>query len=628
MTTRIAGLLLALTVSCATPRSGRPGPDEPNPAPSAAASNSAEDAGTSVSNPPGSPLTIVTDPKVLVALEAAGFSLGEVLDGQRAKSARELSQKEGYGSLIQVLEKDIAATGYRDALSGVGLAYAHRLFNVRWLRAASARYELVGVVNRMDRRAFEPAHCGETRFVYRLAYTTKVKDIEVDSRLPMTVNVVAWQPGPMSGEAVPCVATLKRWVVPESGSEHLSAWLASDAGPLPRSRPFVDLKSVEIDLQSMRWPATVHPSMAGHAEYVLRVFHRDDKTFVPATLENQINVPRLRSKPALSRELLAWLKAPEQRAAIDAGTVAVPEKFLAKAALSVTPRGLERLGNRPFRQLFSAKDFGDWDGGKRSYTRSAEELIRRLDELSCTGCHQSRSVAGFHLLGLERRSDKKVDALAIAASPHLVDELGLRQKAYEALLAGKSLDRPRPLAERDPASPGVWGSHCALAKEDFADWKCASGLVCTPALGGSLVGVCQESEPAIGAACETGTVTQKSDPHRDRVHDVKKTACREGVCEDNSVGFPGGMCSAGCNPKDKNAVCGGIAILVDFNDCIARHKPFESCITQNTRPANLRACDENRPCRDDYVCAETPNGGGCIPPYFLFQLRVDGHPSP
>lgn len=30
--------------------------------------------------------------------------------------------------------------------------------------------------------------------------------------------------------------------------------------------------------------------------------------------------------------------------------------------------------------------------------------------------------------------------------------------------------------------------------------------------------------------------------------------------------------------------------------------------------------------RDDYICARTPDGNGaCIPPYFLFQLRVDGH---
>ncbi|MBL9111705.1 MAG: hypothetical protein JNM74_20645, partial [Myxococcales bacterium] len=46
----------------------------------------------------------------------------------------------------------------------------------------------------------------------------------------------------------------------------------------------------------------------------------------------------------------------------------------------------------------------------------------------------------------------------------------------------------------------------------------------------------------------------------------------------------------------------------------------------------LQTCDVANQCRDDYVCARVPgpNGttvGGCVPPYFIFQLRVDGPPS-
>jgi hypothetical protein len=42
----------------------------------------------------------------------------------------------------------------------------------------------------------------------------------------------------------------------------------------------------------------------------------------------------------------------------------------------------------------------------------------------------------------------------------------------------------------------------------------------------------------------------------------------------------------------------------------------------------LRACDADQPCRDDYLCALTPAGkGACLPPYFVFQMRVDGHPA-
>ena len=43
--------------------------------------------------------------------------------------------------------------------------------------------------------------------------------------------------------------------------------------------------------------------------------------------------------------------------------------------------------------------------------------------------------------------------------------------------------------------------------------------------------------------------------------------------------------------------------------------------------AGLRACDAATPCRDDYLCVRLDAGrGACIPPYFVFQMRVDGHP--
>jgi hypothetical protein len=123
-------------------------------------------------------------------------------------------------------------------------------------------------------------------------------------------------------------------------------------------------------------------------------------------------------------------------------------------------------------------------------------------------------------------------------------------------------------------------------------------------------------------------VSSSADAHRDRVTLTAARACPgEQVCEATSVGFPGGMCATRCGEGGPQAACGAIALLTPFNNCIARGEPFEVCVRANVRPADLRRCDFTHPCRDDYICARADqNHGTCIPPYFLFQMRVDGHP--
>ena len=44
-----------------------------------------------------------------------------------------------------------------------------RVFNEKWLGSGDGLYVLSGVVNRMDRRDFDPDYCGELRFIYRRA---------------------------------------------------------------------------------------------------------------------------------------------------------------------------------------------------------------------------------------------------------------------------------------------------------------------------------------------------------------------------------------------------------------------------------------------------------------------------
>jgi hypothetical protein len=194
------------------------------------------------------------------------------------------------------------------------------------------------------------------------------------------------------------------------------------------------------------------------------------------------------------------------------------------------------------------------------------------------------------------------------------------------MLADKAPDFSAPFAEHG-AAQGSYGQACALDQDpSFAGWTCPTGLVCSSIEAGSKasIGQCLPAVPRVGDACERGSVTPRADFLRDRMSQQKVEGCPDMICNRSGVGFPGGMCTADCNAP--GAACGAIAILDPFNACLARGQSFLSCIRGNVRPAGLRACDEQNPCRDDYVCARAKTGGGaCLPPYFVFQLRVDGH---
>lgn len=548
------------------------------------------------------PVLLVTSPAALQAAEKSGAGFARWMNGETAQSAdgvttnQALMRAPAWRSIAEPLGASLAGIQRRDKQAGVGVSrYPHRLFDARWLASPDAFFELVGVANRMDRRPFQDGACGETRLVYRLAYRTA----EMQSRLPMTVNVELRGDAPDANGS--CASAAKRWQPPQASmaDEALGRWLVSADGPLaPRRLEHGRIAQVTTNLQSVRWPSAVRPDLGGHAEYMLRAFrwNAPSKRFDVAPLENTPDVAKLKANAPLRKELEQWLQQPANLRALDEATLRIPEKFLATEAISVAPRGLERLANRPFAQVFAP---GEWQAVAGSRTlQSPQAVLRRLDDLSCMGCHQSRAVAGFHLLGVDRRGASRTfttgNALAVPHSPHVQDELARRGTYVQASLSTQRPDPFRPLAEPDDA-----------------------GTVA--------------EKPTVGARCEPTRITQSANPWLDRAEKLPRISC-EGlfsVCEKTSVGFPGGMCSGPCDPNDRNGTCGGIAILSDFNSCLAANKPFGECLAKHTRPGNLRSCSAQQACRDDYICAQAegqPEGrGACIPPYFLFQMRVDGH---
>lgn len=612
---------LGLFAGCQPPPATPPAPT-PGPPPEVRPPALAPRTGPKTEPPLAKPLLALTDQTALLELERLGFGFQRFVlgaSGDTRDNAAGYLESARYRELVTVLERELLRIRTADRASGVGMRYAHRVFDARWLRAQAFRFELVGVVNRIDRRAFAPDTCGELRLIYRLAYDHAIDGQHVRSRVPLTLNVVRWLPANPS-----CADQARRWLVRATDGPALAQELTTAPGPLsePVLRETV-AKSIEVDLQSVRWPATVRPNMTGHAEYLLKVFRVHADRWEESALENTPDVTLLRARPGLRAELWQWLHTPEALRATDAGTVVVPEKFLAKRAVSVAPHGLARLANRPYTELFStAAPPSASELPEYASLASQEGLLRRLDGLTCMGCHQSKSLAGFHLLG-EDAADQEVDALAVPFSPHFSDDLQRRTNYVTRLLSGDATTEARPPAER--AGKGGYGAHCGL-DASFAEWTCASDYTCKR-LHDAKVGQCMPVNAEVGDVCETGTVRPAANPHRDLVHLDRPSDCGPARrCERSAVGFPGGMCSGGCSNLTGEAVCGGIALLTEFNQCLARGLPFETCVQEQTRPGALRACSTNAACRDDYVCARMPDGvGACIPPYFLFQLRVDGH---
>jgi hypothetical protein len=113
--------------------------------------------------------------------------------------------------------------------------------------------------------------------------------------------------------------------------------------------------------------------------------------------------------------------------------------------------------------------------------------------------------------------------------------------------------------------------------------------------------------------------------------DTWSTAAR--TCHVNHRGFPGGMCTAECTTEgehDGESICARIPHFGFEHECFAPGVAIEQCLRdpRNTVLERLRVCSRTEPCRDDFVCASVPglprDRGACVPPYFLFQTRVDG----
>jgi hypothetical protein len=618
-----------------------------------------------------------TDAALMQELDGRGLSLGAMLSPGWQRGAatpvvnnRQLSAIPALKTLLGATNRRLVRCSSRDITTGVGIACLKRLFDRSYLYASFARFELVGVVNRMDRAWNPRLPCGEVRLLYRLAYATTTREGPTRSRLPMTLNLVMKTKD--AADPSTCAAIARRWL--DAGEQidarpavppgEFANRLLGPGGPLALIDPAL-IDRIETNIQSLRQPATIVPAFGGNAEYQLAVYRYNPATrvFDPQVMENQIDRERLLADPALLAALKAWLFEPQQMKALDHGIVDIPKAYLATTAISVAPGGVSRSRNRPFDGLVSDEEAQDAlrraaaAGVKLANMSSAYGVQRRLDDITCVGCHQSRAIGGFHFMGADRRENLQelpANAIFVPGSAHFYGEAPRRRAIVEAMAEGRTPDylrsfsaRPRKSLAAGLTGTGIhngWGATCYKGEDkSFKAWTCADGLVCRALHESDAdpgMGLCvTRGRPKVGDAVEFGRVITAgygSDmfarttprPGAALVPPQVDIDTRSHAAAPQKGGFLGGMVrTRTCEALPEEAICARAAGN-GFNDCLGDGHNFETCVTQHTNLEGLRVCDQLRPCRDDYICVATnkKGRGACLPPYFLFQFRVDGHP--
>jgi hypothetical protein len=413
---------------------------------------------------------------------------------------------------------------------GVGASFDWQMFDRDLLYSARTRFVLAGIVNRMDRAYVSPETCGEIRLIYRLTRVDTAAGESEPLRLPMTLNVVLKAKGAKTlaaGDiAITCRDIARRWLAtaewPQAGAD-LATRLMSPGGPLALIEP-VDIDRIETNLQIAHAPKSAVRDF--RTDYLLKVFrfNTQARVFEEAPLENQIDRDRILADENLKRDFKAWLLDPGHFSEFDRGTLLIPERFLAKGAIASTPAGFDPSDLQPEFGLMQGEGttanpvFGEGDvvtvlkkatenGVTLQNIRSPAGFDRRLNDVTCAGCHQTRGIGGFHFPGVDWMAAKPSNSTVVPASPHFFGDQVRRRDILASLRDGRQPDYSRGFSSRPQLRGSTelagteyddgWGAHCYLQKPKAADndksfrpWTCAEGLTCQPAGNASRMGMC------------------------------------------------------------------------------------------------------------------------------------------
>lgn len=406
---------------------------------------------------------------------------------------------------------------------GVGDGFDVQLFDRTTLNASDARFVLAGIVNRMDRAYVSEESCGEIRLIYRLTrFKAEADGGKTMSRLPMTLNLILKpkRDGQVDGKgnALTCGELARRWL---AGGDD---WRDSIDTVFFPYDPILD--RIETNMQIAVMPKSQNRDF--RTDYLLKVFKYNaaSQVFEEAPLENQIDRDRILADGDLARDFKAWLLEPDHLRDFDRGTVLIPERYLAKAAIAPTPAGLGSSELQPEFGLMQGEGkgegrsegvFTDQDvvgalkraaerGIEMRNIRSVAGFQRRLNDVTCAGCHQIRGIGGFHFPGVDWTVEKPSNATIVPGSPHFFGDQVRRRDILKAFAEGKHPDFSRGFADRPQVRGSAelagteyqdgWGAHCysqgtgsAGRDASFTSWTCAKGLACQ-VTGASRMGMC------------------------------------------------------------------------------------------------------------------------------------------
>lgn len=648
-----------------------------------------------------------------------------------------------------------------------------------FLTDAGSRVELVGIVNRMDRQFIkdptlhlskEQLRCGEISLIYRFSYS--IRSGNQSSRLPVTMNIVLPAvPFDRNGR-INCQIVAQRWQSelakdPARDPQQVVRDLMDvQTGPLA----FIsgrDILRLELNMQAYRKSAEADDNDFGtEAAYIIRVFKWDDENrlFLPDILRNQVDRDKVlctlgsdncADAKARRAKLVAFLQQKDTISAIDKGTLEIDYGLgvLAKRAITISPGGAHRSQNQPYwnaddpqqavitdAEIERALAIAKRENVRLNFIKSVEDFRARLNESTCSGCHQTRAIAGFHFPGADSGETDAANSVFLPASPHFYGDQPRRMEILQKMASRRNTRltefelasgySARPMEKYAGALAGTqlvggWGGACLkgpVADRSARAWGCKAEFTCEllfESTNDPGVGTCiPKDRHEIGDALQKGRIKTRAfgqdkylriapasrdaripaealpspDPNDNSYYGAHQEFYRGDVTSsDRSVrrdaktgGFPAGMLRLSeCRSLPPEATCGLIASS-GFNDCIGRlavdnNYSLKLCFRHFTSYAGVRACDRANPCRDDYICVKSmgyhptdaarlfeeraaaikeakyfreinhrdydekdfgqqqpdekwttgdDQRGLCIPPYFVFQFRSDGHPAP